>query len=486
MTDFEDHNRLDAASLEKISLITASVDSIDDFLNKPKLRKFSKSITKISSIMRKVRNQSRPPFDLISTVCSQTSIIRDEVNELSLLIDNVRARHDSIVDIHNSTIKSIREQSEISTETIRKIWEAKEKNKIVILFLAPYYNEVRLRDGYFRRIKSIDEIVGDNCLKIYVTPLSYMPENQPHQSFPDETHIDLKLVFENPGDAKLLKLIASMSDLIYYHSISFVNDTTLNVGNKQILDLHGSVPEEFAFLGNLEATKIEGVKEKKALEKVNQVIVVSEAMSRHLEKKYPSINFKHITLPVIDEQIIQIERYIEPKPLVNDKPYVVYVGGLQKWQMVQRMQQLVEKTDQIYNYLFLVPTPNDFLSYWKDTKTPQLCIRSGDRETVKEFCEKAHYGLLLREDMIVNRVSCPTKIIEYLAYGVVPVLLSTAIGDFIDLGMKFITLDALESGKLPTEEARQKLVKENYECLDRFAKLFQTGKSELLATLKNK
>ena len=52
-----------------------------------------------------------------------------------------------------------------------------------------------------------------------------------------------------------------------------------------------------------------------------------------------------------------------------------------------------------------------------------------------------HLGFVLRDDVLVNRVACPTKLLEYIQYGVLPIVLSDAIGDFKELGYKYIGLD---------------------------------------------
>ena len=479
LTEIEELNKLEENSRENLSRIRAAADGIEDYITMSKFRKFSKAITYASGMMRKIRNQSEPAFDPISTICSQTNAIKGDIDYLQTNLRQNKIILESFIEKSNNKVDSIREHTNIALESIEKIWIAKANKQHVILFLAPFYNETRLRDGYYRRIKAIDEIIGDDSLKVYVTPVNYVLEEEFHQNFPDDSHIDLKIDFQDPEQTKTLKLIASMCNLIYYHSVAFVNDITLPMDKIQILDLHGSVPEELVLQGNPEQAAVENEKEKLALENVDCGIVVSQAMAKHLQEKYPFTKVKYITLPILDDQITKIERQLEPKPYSDGKPSVVYVGGLQKWQMIDRMQSLIDSTHHFYNYLILVPSPREFLNYWEEVNIPSVSVSAGGREEVKQVCEKAHYGLLLREDIVVNNVSCPTKLIEYLAYGVVPVLYSSSIGDFTALGMKYITLDDLESNRLPPEEERLEIVRDNYACLERIKKLFETGKSDL-------
>ncbi|MNT56602.1 hypothetical protein D3C72_1939140 [compost metagenome] len=58
-----------------------------------------------------------------------------------------------------------------------------------------------------------------------------------------------------------------------------------------------------------------------------------------------------------------------------------------------------------------------------------------------------HYslGFVLRNDDPVNRAACPTKLVEYLENGVVPIVLSSNIGDFAAHGFRYVTLEQLEA-----------------------------------------
>ena len=463
MPDMETHRKIKEAAKVELSSIRASVASIESYLARPRFRKLLITLTHASNAMKRLQKQSGLAFDPLTALHSYADAINDEVK----------------------TIESLCDQNGIDLEVIRRVWEVKRQNKKVVLLLAPFFNETRLRDGYFRRIQAIDEILGEECLKVYVTPASYVLEGESHLLFPDALHLDLQLDFEDPEEKKLLELIAQMADLVYYHSVAFVNSATLGIDTAQILDLHGSVPEELLLQGNPEQAAIEGEKEKLALEKVQYAVVVSNAMADHLREKYPNTNVRFITLPILDVQITETKRYLDPKPYLEGKPFVAYVGGLQKWQLIPRMQSLIDSTNQIYNYQILVPSPDEFLSYWKEKEIPPIMISSGGRETVKKICERSHYGLLLREDIVVNRVSCPTKLVEYLALGVVPVLISNSIGDFSALGMRHISLEDFESNRLPTEAERLQIVLDNYACLEKIIDLYYKGKNGLQNILSN-
>lgn len=50
-------------------------------------------------------------------------------------------------------------------------------------------------------------------------------------------------------------------------------------------------------------------------------------------------------------------------------------------------------------------------------------------EELYKYYSIAHYGFLLRDDHVLNEVAAPTKLTEYLYYGIVPILKFEEIGD---------------------------------------------------------
>ena len=86
---------------------------------------------------------------------------------------------------------------------------------------------------------------------------------------------------------------------------------------------------------------------------------------------------------------------------------------------------------------------------------------------------------MLRDSSPVNYVACPTKIIEYLKYGIIPILKSTEIGDFVDLGMEYITYTDLMKGLTISHKKRNMMQEKNYEILDKLVQTSKTGLNNL-------
>jgi hypothetical protein len=74
-----------------------------------------------------------------------------------------------------------------------------------------------------------------------------------------------------------------------------------------------------------------------------------------------------------------------------------------------------------------------------------ITLKSVKPEELSYYYKKCHYGFILRDDMVVNAVACPTKLVEYLYYGIIPIVKSPRIGDFSSRGYEYIDYTAFSS-----------------------------------------
>lgn len=91
----------------------------------------------------------------------------------------------------------------------------------------------------------------------------------------------------------------------------------------------------------------------------------------------------------------------------------------------------------------------------------------------------------MRDDIIVNRVACPTKIIDYLEYGIIPIILSPEIGDFNKMEYSYIHYEKLIEGKIFDNNELEKMRKNNTKIIERLRNIQQDGKDKLLKLLEN-
>lgn len=355
-----------------------------------------------------------------------------------------------------------------------------------VVFFGGYPFLEREKDGYYQRIRVLDTIFKDKW-RIYVDNVD-LPGRTGWYELPAEKTLILRPRSQgrNYSKARLcLLLLILRSRKLYFHSILSIPNSNILwelPSVTRILDFHGVVPEEFEFQGDRASSSIFAEIERKAVLQSNHIIVVTDAMRTHIESKYQKMDpGKFITLPIFhDLQIFDL-----PKPYPNNKPIVVYAGGLQKWQQVPKMIDAILKTYTVIQYKFLCPQPQDFISLLPEVlkDNPALEIDSKPFTEITQVYRTSHYGFILREDIPVNRVACPTKLIEYLGMGVVPIMDSEDIGDFKTLGMQFIKLASLLTNELPEEEERQKMAEANFIVYKRLRSQYDDGMVSLRKVL---
>ncbi|MNL07568.1 hypothetical protein D3C87_1282490 [compost metagenome] len=126
---------------------------------------------------------------------------------------------------------------------------------------------------------------------------------------------------------------------------------------------------------------------------------------------------------------------------------------MQGYQNISLMVENIKKIVDVPNYYFYILTGQkqkmqEIFSINGLNDKKNILIDSVTPNELDKYYKKAHYGFVLRDDVDVNNVACPTKIIEYLAYGMTCITLSNKIGDFYELGFEFINIDKLKTEKL--------------------------------------
>lgn len=158
------------------------------------------------------------------------------------------------------------------------------------------------------------------------------------------------------------------------------------------------------------------------LRRSNFLFFVSNAMVDHFKRKYhircfpPYYIMPCFNLPMNEEAFKFPNKY--------NSPTFVYAGSLSAWQCIDQMLVLWTKIQQE------MPKSHFVLLTGEKEKAHQLIKRYGLRfvevkyvpmKDMSNELAKYKYGLLLREDNIVNRVATPTKLNSYMAAGVIPI-----------------------------------------------------------------
>ena len=170
-----------------------------------------------------------------------------------------------------------------------------------------------------------------------------------------------------------------------------------------------------------------------ALQKAKCVFMVSQSMAEFYKKKYKKdFSYKTYIMPCYNSQL-QEELFNKKGKYTNNT--FCYVGGLSVWQCFEETVKLYGKIEkQVPNTFFRVFTP-DIDAAKKVLESEGVEHYSVEFVKSNELVDKlaeCKYGFILRGKSPVNLVATPTKLSNYLAAGLIPIV-STAVGFFNEI-----------------------------------------------------
>lgn len=352
---------------------------------------------------------------------------------------------------------------------------------MIVFFSPPPRSEKK--DGYFARVLEIDKLFkNQNRIYIEVTGrfdhfhLNPLGEKQWH----------LKIHREYANTSEFWNLLNRTASLIYFHSIynfaEVVRSSSFIPPEKTAIDVHGVVPEEISNIGNhtlaIQFSEIEKI----ALSTIQTRIVVSNQMQIHLLKKYPNIkNGTFILLPTLKDRTWDLDENkirIKTKQKTSATPTVAYIGGTQVWQNVDDMVKLIKDNRHIDFKIFSADFKK-FEDLIKGAPNVSQCCFLSESELYRAL-ESVHYSLILRDEHLLNRVSCPTKMIDTLASLTIPILKSPNIGDFATLNLSFISVDNFSKISSINPTRYGEMVLQNLQVLDQIDDSYQQGQLRLV------
>jgi glycosyltransferase involved in cell wall biosynthesis len=194
--------------------------------------------------------------------------------------------------------------------------------------------------------------------------------------------------------------------------------------------VQGSVPEE-SFLRNKSKSRyyLLSTIEYLALTISNKKIFVSPEMKNYLEKKFHKKFKNTVIVPCISEFTYDGS--------LKEKDSFVYIGGMSAWQridvMLEMFNEILEKNSN--SRLYIATLEKEIAErliqrhiHKKYHQNIEL-LTIENREEIARFLSTKEYGFLIREDIVVNHVSSPIKLAEYLSCGV-NVIISEAVKSY--------------------------------------------------------
>lgn len=353
----------------------------------------------------------------------------------------------------------------------------------MLLIIADYPNELNMREGTMQRVDAIDSLIADQE-RVYLN-LSFKKFIKRKTNKVENCTVENLNIFAHN---RIIKCYIARATSIYVHSVynllKIINWVDFD---KTILDIHGVVPEELLSENKKIHSAIYNYIEKRAILNCKKLVHVTNAMVGHYEHKYKiPLSAKSIVLPIFEyKQILQ-----DSSKWSDDLIRTVYVGGLQSWQNINKMVALcknayINNPRCSYRFEFFVPQ-RDVVTFKQNySEKINACnanISTLTREEVIPHLTQCHLGFVLRDDIIVNRVACPTKLVEYLECGVVPIVLSPHIGDFVELGYKYLTAASFENQSVELTQIEQ-MAQHNYSVLFEYQKRTFNAQQQLIALL---
>ncbi|MDO7483953.1 glycosyl transferase family 1 [Acinetobacter baumannii] len=313
----------------------------------------------------------------------------------------------------------------------------------MILFLSKYPElDEEYRDGFYQRVENIDNFFKEDE-RIYLNVSLFKNLNLKSTQYNNRLQVSCNLFLHFFYIFSTFK----KSNFVYIQSVYNALNLIIFIiffDKKYVLDLHGVVPEELVMQGKILKSKILNTVEKILFKKIDIAIAVTNTMANHFSKKYKDAKCHFIIYAILPSHL----RSSNIESVFSDKVEVIYSGNIQVWQNVDLMLEVIK--NHLYENINYTILTGDLIGFREklishDIDLNKINLKSVSPNELEEYYKQSHYGFILRDDILVNNVACPTKIIEYLNYGIIPIVLTENIGDFKELGYEFLNVNNFNS-----------------------------------------
>lgn len=212
------------------------------------------------------------------------------------------------------------------------------------------------------------------------------------------------------------------------------------------IDFHSDLVEENAFLNSW---KVGGIRRSVWLnltrilvELADKVVCVSMRHRDHIARRYGR-SASVVVIPCCTD-FTPIESLKTRDSTRNelalgrpDSIVLFYSGSTSKYQLVEKMvafYETLKEESPDCAFVLLVPGEEDrklVQNLFKDQNKASVFVKSVSHDLVASFAAASDIAFLLREDVLMNQISSPTKFAEYLISGL-PVLITPNVGDYSD------------------------------------------------------
>lgn len=174
------------------------------------------------------------------------------------------------------------------------------------------------------------------------------------------------------------------------------------------------------------------------IKKSSHIVVVSNRFKSYVQNKY---KLKGKIITVIPNRTI-LETLDKSDLIKTNKPVkFVYAGSGAVWQDIDELMLVLKDAKKIFGNIEINIISYD-IEFMKEKLSkdleisPYINFMNLSKSEVNSSLIKNNFGLLIRENNIINNVASPLKFAEYLSAGL-PVLVSEGVGDTVEWVEKY-------------------------------------------------
>jgi hypothetical protein len=342
-----------------------------------------------------------------------------------------------------------------------------------IAFFGPYPHREQVKEGWMSRVYSIDQAFTD-FRRIYVHVDLHIYGDQ--QKMVQITELSA-VIYVNPSTAEgkifITRIIDSVQ-AVYCHTLHLAEHLLDYLDSGKIcVDVHGITPEEEEMMGNPQNVGRYTIIEEHVLKSARLCMFVTNAMDTHYRKKYPGIDYRWTKVGIFEKYDTQ---GLPPRSFngQGELPVkVIYAGGTQAWQNIDKMADSVDKSIERADFTFYSHEHHVIRSKISAAALEKVVLDFCEKERLAAEYSSMDFGFIVRDNSPVNVVACPTKLIEYLCYGVIPIVELVEIGDFAEYGYEYVNLYDFNEGFFPDQASRTWMIQKNLEVAKRMQVEFE-------------
>lgn len=296
--------------------------------------------------------------------------------------------------------------------------EISRENEITLVLCQPI--NVRWSKNVF---KQLIDLCKNNCFKVMVIP---------YWGFKNKfSLINLKLFTK----VRFIFKKFSKDEIIFHCRAQEATEVAISlkkfgVNMKIIADIRGAISEELKEVNPNRANYFEGLDRNIFQKKFNEISKFN-FISRELYKYYLKINNtikeKAAIIPCFSSFNVSNEEKRNSEDI-----RLLYVGGQQFYQKLNQIPALVNKitNKNVTVYMVLNGRKNEELeNLFMDEGINSEFYYNLSKKDLENIYLKSDIGILIRDNLILNKVSSPVKLSEYLSKGLY-VMLIGEVGDF--------------------------------------------------------